>query len=59
MGRDIVIDADREKLFSMIYLLGEIRKPCMDRITAGKGKSLHIAAIGVFPDYEGRGIATI
>ena len=54
---DNLIDKDQEKLSSMMRLLGAIREPCMDRIAAGEGTCLHIAAIGVVPEYEGQGVA--
>ena len=55
---DDMADEDQKKLYAMMRLLGEIREPCLDRIAAGEGKCLHIAAIGVVPEYEGQGIAT-
>ncbi len=51
-------DQEREQVSLMLSLLKAVRRPKQDQITAKAGKCLHIAAVGVSPEYEGHGIAT-
>ena len=38
-------------------LLEELRSPVKQRLGLGEGLNLHVAALGVAPGYEGKGIA--
>ena len=54
---DDLTDEEKRKMSAVMALLGDIRDPVQDRRGLGSGKCLHVAAIGVAPGYEGKGIA--
>jgi len=51
-------DQEADVFSAAMALLEEVRSPMTEMFELGKGTCLHIAAIGVAPDYEGAGIAT-
>ncbi len=52
------LTVDEQAIFAEVMaLLAEVRRPLADQLSAA-GTYLHIAAIGVHPQYEGLGIAT-
>jgi ribosomal protein S18 acetylase RimI-like enzyme len=53
-----ISEKEKEVFSAVMALMGEVRKPVQDRIGSEAGKCLHVAAVGVAPGYEGKGIAT-
>ncbi|NMF86036.1 GNAT family N-acetyltransferase [Nodosilinea sp. P-1105] len=53
-----LMDQEAELLSAVMALSEEVRRPMKKMLGLGKGTCLHVAAIGVAPDYEGKGIAT-
>jgi len=54
---DDLADQEVEMVEAVIALLDTVRRPARDALGDGKGATLHIAAVGVAPGYEGQGIA--
>jgi GNAT superfamily N-acetyltransferase len=48
---------EAEIVSAVVALLDEIRSPIKQTLGVGNGVNLHIAAVGVAPGYEGKGIA--
>ena len=53
-----ISEKEKEVFSAVMSLMEELRKPVYDRIGSEAGKCLHVAAVGVAPSYEGKGIAT-
>jgi len=53
-----ISEMDAEKIMVAMGLLEEIGRPMKERLAQGEGTCLHVAAVGVAPEYEGAGIAT-
>ncbi len=55
---DDLADYELKKVSAVGALLEQIRGPVMETLALGEGICLHVAAVGVAPEYEGAGIAT-